>query len=64
MIQLKDKQQNEVSKILTEEQQEKLEELRGPGLGRGAGGNHRGGFGGGYCHGFGQGRGMGMMGRY
>jgi Spy/CpxP family protein refolding chaperone len=64
MIQLRDKQHNDVSKILTVEQQEKLEELRGPGLGRGAGGNHRGGFGGGYCHGFGQGRGMGMMGRY
>jgi len=74
MIQLKDKQQNEVSKILTEEQQEKLENLRGQGLGRGAGvrggkgrnsnsqaGNGRDGFGGGFCQG--QGRGMGMMGR-
>ena len=63
IIQLRDKQHNDVSKILTEEQQKKLEELRGPGLGRGAGvgGNRRGGFGGGFCQG--QGCGMGMMGR-
>lgn len=64
--QLRDKQRNEVSKILTEEQQKKMEELRGSclGTGAGAGGNRRCGFGGGYCQGQGRGMGMGMMGRH
>lgn len=73
IIELRDKQHNEVNNILTEEQQEKLEELRGQGLGKGpgmgrgtgvvAGGNRRGGFSHGVCQGQCQGRCMGMMGR-
>ena len=65
IIQLREKQRNNVSEILTKEQQEKLEELRGPGMGRGVGsGNRRGGFGQGVCKCQGEGRGMGRMGRF
>ena len=65
IIQLREKQRNNVSEILTKEQQEKLEELRGPSMGRGVGsGNRRGGFGQGVCKCQGEGRGMGRMGRF
>jgi Spy/CpxP family protein refolding chaperone len=58
MWQLRQDNFNEANKVLTKEQQDKLNSLRGNGFGRGAG------FGPGACHGFGGGFGWGMMGGY
>ncbi|MCR4429714.1 MAG: Spy/CpxP family protein refolding chaperone [Tepidanaerobacteraceae bacterium] len=58
MLQLRQDNINEANKVLTQEQLDKLNSLRGNGFGRGAG------FGPGACHDLGGGFGWGMMGGY